>query len=174
MPYYSGRGDYYSGRGDYYRGRGDPGLFDVLGGAVKGFLGGGPAGAILGAARATVPAKPALQLPGPFMPGVGIQARGPLGTGVAIGRFTGGTAVTTATMPAGHTCPVGYHLSKRTGKCVKNRHMNPTNARALRRAIRREHAFVALAKRTLRGTGITVKRAASFARSRTRRGCGCK
>ncbi len=33
-------------------------------------------------------------------------------------------------------------------KCVRNRSMNPANARALRRALRREEQFVRLARRT--------------------------
>lgn len=40
-----GRGDYY--RGDYYRG--DPGILRAIGGAVRGFVTGGPGGAIVGA-----------------------------------------------------------------------------------------------------------------------------
>jgi hypothetical protein len=51
---------------------------------------------------------------------------------------------------------------------VKNRSMNPGNARALRRGIRREQAFVALAKRALKGTGITVSRR-SFGRKPARK-----
>lgn len=68
----------------------------------------------------------------------------------------------------------GWHLNKQDGKYgaagtyyVRNRAMNPGNARALRRAIRREKSFVALAKRVLRGTGITVGRR-SFARKTSR------
>lgn len=59
----------------------------------------------------------------------------------------------------------GWHLNKQDGKYgpkgtywVRNRAMNPGNARALRRAVRREKAFVSLAKRVLRGTGISVSR----------------
>jgi len=53
----------------------------------------------------------------------------------------------------------GYHLDKKTGTYeVRNRSMNPANPRALRRAVRREQGFVALAKRVLRGTGITIGR----------------
>jgi hypothetical protein len=64
----------------------------------------------------------------------------------------------------------GWHLNKQDGKYgpagtywVRNRSMNPGNARALRRAIRREKAFVSLARRVLKGTGISVSRR-SFAR----------
>lgn len=43
----------------------------------------------------------------------------------------------------------GYHFTH-TGKMVKNRHMNPCNGRAVRRAIRRVFAFERVAKRVLR------------------------
>ena len=53
----------------------------------------------------------------------------------------------------------GYHLDKKTqSKWVKNRRMTPLNARALRRAIRRESGAIHLFKRAVRGTGITVSR----------------
>jgi len=37
----------------------------------------------------------------------------------------------------GGMVPRGYHISKRTGKIVRNRHMNFANGRAIRRATRR-------------------------------------
>jgi hypothetical protein len=38
----------------------------------------------------------------------------------------------------GGACPPGWHLDKRTrSRCVRNRHMNPGNARAARRSIQR-------------------------------------
>jgi len=63
----------------------------------------------------------------------------------------------------GVPCPSGWHLNKGTywtkagvvhkgTRCVKNRRMNPTNARALGRAIRRGDSFVRLAK----GFGMTA------------------
>ena len=73
--------------------------------------------------------------------------------------------------PGGVPGMSGYHLDKATGtRWVRNRSMNPGNARALRRAIRREQSFVALAKRALRGSGYTFKRTgAPKARKRVRR-----
>lgn len=64
---------------------------------------------------------------------------------------------------AGAACPSGFHMNKGTywtkqgvvmkgTRCVKNRRMNPTNARALGRAIRRGDSFVRLAK----GFGMTA------------------
>lgn len=57
-------------------------------------------------------------------------------------------------------CPTGYHLAKDgSGRCVRNRRMNPANPKALRRAMRRTDGFVKLAKRALKGTGYAVRRA---------------
>lgn len=78
-------------------------------------------------------------------------------------RFPTESPNTPAPLPAGlpqlvqGTCPPGYHLNKTTymtrqgivpqgTRCVRNRRMNPTNPRALARAIRRGDAFVRLAK----------------------------
>ncbi|GAJ04430.1 unnamed protein product, partial [marine sediment metagenome] len=49
----------------------------------------------------------------------------------------------------------------------KRRRMNVTNAKALRRAIRRTDGFVKLAKRALKGTGYTVSRRGSGRRAPT-------
>jgi hypothetical protein len=43
----------------------------------------------------------------------------------------------------------GFHISKKTGNVVRNRHMNPCNPRALRRAIRRATRFTKLAMKTI-------------------------
>jgi hypothetical protein len=168
MPYYL-QGDYRSG----YYGRGDPGLSNVLGflgRAAIGFSTGGPLGAL---AAVRSPSK-ALTTQGPFMPGTGIQVRGPFGTGVSVGHFQAGGGTAVAPVPTGAACPPGYHLNKSRGAhgqakhsyCVRNRHMNPTNPRALRRAVRREHGFVAVARRVLHGTGITIGRHHFGARKR--------
>lgn len=154
MAYYMG--DYY--RGDYYRG--DPGLLGSIGkGILKiggGLLGGGPAGAV-GAALGMLGPKP--------------KGAGPIGT-ISIGQkvfeplsiLPGGRPfVRTA---GANGAPRGYHLNKGRGKrgeppgsyYVRNRSMDPCNSRALRRAVRRQASFVALARRVLRGTGMTIKR----------------
>src|SRR6267143_373076 len=54
----------------------------------------------------------------------------------------------------GGVAPKGYHLCKskhgcKRGQFVRNRHMNPCNPRALRRAIRRTHSFARLAMHTI-------------------------
>jgi hypothetical protein len=53
-------------------------------------------------------------------------------------------------VPGGMTgmeCPKGYHWSKHSGKCVRNRRMNPMNGRAASRAIRRIKAAEKMLKR---------------------------
>jgi hypothetical protein len=48
-------------------------------------------------------------------------------------------------MPGMH----GMHISRKTGKMVRNRHMRVTNPKALKRALRRAHGFAKLAMRTI-------------------------
>lgn len=147
MPYY--RGDYY--RGDYYRGD------------VSSF--------VRGAAKRLTGAF----LPAPISAALGMFGRGqsqPQGPGVKIGPisihprdvFPGGKPFLTGApgtpfAAQAQTGMAGYHLDKAThSRLVRNRRMNPSNPRALRRAIRREHSFVALARHVLKGTGITIGR----------------
>lgn len=112
-------------------------------GAGVGFATGGPAGAARGglltlagggrsamvptALRPTALAPAASRLPGPagtLLPGLfGIQPRTRLPVGPEAASFG---------------CPAGFHPAKdRSGRCVRNRRMNPMNPRAARRAIRR-------------------------------------
>ena len=156
--------------GDYYRGSGDPGIFGSIFGGIKGavggFLKGGPLGALGGAIQGArgQPAAPAYTQ-GPLRM---IPATAPSGGGL-FGRLrTAGQALVPGGVEPGTGCPAGYHADKATGtKCVKNRRMNPGNAKALRRSIRREAAFIGLAKRTLKGSGYTFKRT-GVARKRKR------
>ncbi len=55
-------------------------------------------------------------------------------------------------MTTGHRLPAGMHgmhISRKTGRMVRNRHMRVTNPKALRRALRRAHGFAKLAMRTI-------------------------
>lgn len=185
MPYTQYSSSNY-GAGDYYRYQAG-GIFGsigkAIGGAVSGFVKGGPLGAITGAAGAVLKKK----APGtgvvpytggmiPIMPSpIGVPAGTPgsvpkPGIFGGIQRFIPGGASGYVSGPGGVPGMSGYHLNK-TGywtasegyiapgtKWVKNRSMNPGNARALRRSIRREQSFIALAKRALKGTGISVSR----------------
>jgi len=170
----------YYGAGDYY---GAGGLLGSLWGGIKGAVGGlvssGPIGAVTGAItglagggtnvtpiNVQVPASiPVIKTPGitgavqRFLPGGATGYQIPVGAVAGMGGY--------------HTNKTGYWTKggyvPPGSKLVKNRRMNPGNARALRRSIRREKAFVGLAKRVLRGTGLTVKRTAGIASRRRRR-----
>lgn len=143
MPYY---------RGDFYRG--DPGFWSSALGLVKraaGFIPGvGPI--ISGVTRAAEIMKPpghAIErVVGPVVRAVkghpvlsAAGAAGAVGVGAALMRG-GGPA-------AGMR---GFHVSRKTGKVVKNRHMRSTNPRALRRALRRIGGFARLARRVMHYT----------------------
>ena len=171
---------YYTGQGDYYSGKGDPGFFSFLGGVAKGALGiagkvlPGPLGGIArlgsgllgGGTRAVAPPPPVrarAMLP------TGPQITAPAFAGGAVAMVPGTAVATTS------GCGPGWHLNKQRsyakgveagGMCVRNRSMNPGNAKALRRAIRREKAFIGLAKSALKGTGWRItKQAASRRRT---------
>lgn len=147
MGYY--RGDYY--RGDYYRG--DPGIFSSIGKFVGGVartaiatVTGGPLAGIktgLGQIASAVSGTPRM-LPAPSLQQVGaINLGGGGGPQYGLVNIAGGGGA-----PAGDH-PAGYHWSKRAQKYVKNRHMNPGNGRAVRRALRRARAFEHLARGVL-------------------------
>lgn len=144
--------------------RGDPFVHKKLlklGGKALGLLGKVAPGPVGTVARALAPSRPRIapaQFPqvtggiGVAMPGVGIVGVGQLGP-MPVSMAPGAVA------PGADGCPKGYHLNKsgyytRGGfvaprsKCVRNRTTNPANARALRRALRREEQFVRLARRT--------------------------
>jgi hypothetical protein len=172
--------------------QGDPGFFDFIGkavkgvgkvvggiaktvgGAAKGFLTGGPLGAVTGAISANLPAGGVSRvsprqavlktnslsgsMPGTgnrFAPGVGFQS-GPGGTGLGYFPAAGGGG-TVGRNGAG--CPVGYHAikdPKRSDECTRNRTMNPLNPRALSRALRR----ITSAKRATKFLGrVSIRKA---------------
>lgn len=130
-------------------------------GALGGFITGGPVGAVIGgfagAGQTRLPAPASIGLP---LGGMPLPTPGFLG-GIfdkpqtmpfglpTVGQVTG-TNWGSPSLPAGG-CPRGYHpnkhalaASKRHGAvaarsmCVRNRHVNPLNPRALKRALRRE------------------------------------
>jgi len=135
------------------RAQGDPGFFDILGKIAGTILPSipGPIGAIAGSVlRPRSPQVPARRFPEPVrVPG--IRA---LGERLIPGGRTGFEC------PDGGTCPKGYRLNKSSytlqdgtfvakgSRCVRIRRTNPTNVRALRRAIRREEGFIRLARKT--------------------------
>jgi hypothetical protein len=135
----------------YYQG--DPGFFSFLGKAVKtvasvgaGFIpgvGGKISTAISkiplgGAAKGT-----AIKVGGAIIRHPVLSAAGAAGAiglaGEAAHLARGG-----GTMHVG-----GMHISRKTGRMVRNRHMRVTNPKALRRALRRAHGFAKLAMKTI-------------------------
>jgi hypothetical protein len=144
-------------QGDFYRG--DPGFLSFLGGAAK-KLGGFAASFIPGIGGKAATAIEKLGLPGGIMrTGGAIIKR----AGGAIVRHpvltaAGGAAVAIGAGALGERAIMGgaaqkgFHVSKKTGRVVRNRRMRVTNPRALRRAIRRANGFARLARRVLRFT----------------------
>jgi len=124
----------------------------VIGGLI-----GGPAGALIGGMGGSAPSMK----PSPGILQYAPPPRGQFPGGMIGGQVTmpGGLQVGAAYMPhtaIGQHAPAGYHLDKRTGtRWVRNRRMNVTNPRALRRAMRRVQGFEKLAKRTISFTKRT-------------------
>lgn len=170
MPYYMG--DYGQMRGAY---EGDP-FFGALAGLAKRAIGavagkffrrGAAAPAAAGVATTgimrrlpPVLAGPAERIGGAIAKHPVISAAGAAGiAGILAGRETA---------PAG-ALPRGFHISKKTGKVVRNRRMRVTNPRALRRAIRRANGFARLARRVLHFTSPRGPRGRAIFKKRRRR-----
>lgn len=173
---------YRSPMGDYktYGYAGDPGFLSSLWKGIKkiaptvlGAVIGGPVGAVIGATGGGGGSRPPAlpSIPGTFggqvaFPG-GVSVSGAWQPGQIVpgrGRLPPYTATGPGVLPGGGRggvgCPTGYHFAKDgSGRLVRNRRMNIANPKALRRAIRRTDGFVKLAKRSLKGTGYTVRRA---------------
>jgi hypothetical protein len=155
MGYYrGGRGDFY-GSGGYYRG--DPGFFSFLGGLGKAALGAIPGvgpiaqaaiGAISGAKPKSAIVKASAAPSGTLatLAGKGMS----IIKGHPILSAAGGVGILGAGLAGMGAMRKGKKLSHLalTGVRKKPR-MNPTNPRALRRAIRRAHAFERLAKHVI-------------------------
>ena len=126
----------------------------MLSSAVKGFLSGGVTGALTGAipkslTRSGGGGGPPPSIPSPFGGGMnpGVSIGGPYGINIGFGQFGSGAQ---PSPQGGIGCPRGYHLNKhalaasrRHGAlparsiCVRNRHINPMNPRAISRSLRR-------------------------------------
>src|SRR5713101_2324804 len=134
--------------------RGDPGFFSFaksLLGTAAGFIPGlgGVAGKLLSKAPGGAIVR-AVEAGGGIVRRVGgaivkhpvLSAAGAAGVAGAVGGLVGRET-------AGGMAPKGFHVSRKTGKVVKNRRMRVTNPRALRRAIRRATGFARLARKVL-------------------------
>lgn len=158
MSYYMG--DYY--RGDYYRG--DPGIFSFLKKGLKigaGLLGlGGGGGQIIRMAGPPIPvaerAAGAIMRTGRVVGGA--IARHPVLSAAGAAGAAGAAAGALARGAAGGLPERGFHISKRTGNVVRNRHMRATNPKALRRALRRVGGFARIARRVLHFTSPRAAR----------------
>jgi hypothetical protein len=141
-------------QGDFYQGD-LGGFFGKLWGAAKGLagtaLGFMPGGSVLGKVVSKLPggARGVMEKALPIVKAGGraiikhpvLSAAGAAGAIGAAGLASRGLH---GSLPGR-----GMHISKRTGHMVRNRRMNPCNGRALRRAIRRAHAFERLAKHVI-------------------------
>jgi len=124
-------------------------LTGAIGGLAKGGITGAIGGAIGGLVGGTVKTLPGGGAPPAFGGGgifggpinIPFPVKGP--GGIPLPGFGPGTAVATA-------CPKGYHLNRKTlgaskrhgavpagTMCVRNRHINPLNAKAITRSLRR-------------------------------------
>jgi len=128
---------------------GDPGFFGSLfraaKGGVRGFIGGGPIGAITGSAR-------------------GFRARPTTPRAIPTRSFqppnvfrTGRPGVVPVIQKAFGFKPPTITIDAETGEAMpKRRRMNVGNAKALRRAIRRTDGFVRLSRSALKNTGFKI------------------
>lgn len=154
MPYY--QGDFY-GQGSYYQG--DPGLFGFLGRAAKAAIGFIPGVGPIARSAIDVVSSAITKAPkAPIMQRVGrvagaVVARHPVltaaGAAGAVGALGRMTAPGHALGAHAATPMKGFHVSKKTGRVVRNRRMNVCNPRALRRSLRRAHGFARLAMKTI-------------------------
>lgn len=165
MAYY--RGDYY--RGDYYRGDIFKSIVKGIGGAVKGFVTGGPLGAITGAvgavAKRPTPTQP--QLPPMLQLPVATQAGfvGGIGTAIRVG-----SKILPPLLAGKEALDLAGGLFGRGG-ARKRRTMNHLNPKALTRATRRVEGFVKKARKAVSPLGYTVVRRGSARCAPRRRAC---
>jgi hypothetical protein len=148
-------------QGDYYRGTaGDPflgGLFSkvfTVGKALLGFPGGGKVLPGVAGPVTLSGAGGALKRVGGKIVAIAKQHPVLTGAGAAGIIGLGGAGAERELFGGGGGRMRGFHPCKskhgcKSGAMVRNRHMNPCNPRALRRAIRRAHSFERLAKHVI-------------------------
>lgn len=145
--------------GDYktYGYAGDPGFLSSLWKGVKTvgkYLLGVPAAPVAAGGAGFAVGQQYPGAPQGSFPGTGVTPYqyGPTGT---FGPTTP-KGISIAGQIPGCPAPSGYHLAKDgSGRMVRNRRMNVTNPRALRRAMRRVQGFEKMAKRTITFTRRT-------------------
>lgn len=185
MAYYMG--DYY--QGDYYQG--DPALGALIPFGLKlakvgvGLLTRSKAGGMVarkvgrmlarpGTARVIAAAAGGAAITAAARPSIAPTMAGlPTAPGV---RLPGGVSMIPSQMlPFGKPGlvstqrPAGYHWSPKAGTWVRNRRMNVTNVRALRRSIRRATGFAKLARRVLSFVSPRAPKGKAIFRRKARR-----
>jgi hypothetical protein len=143
--------------GDFY-GTGDPGIGSFFGGLAKKAIGSIPGIGPAASAIVSTIGRGRAATAGVVKAAGGVIMKHPVVSGAAAAGIIGTAAVSGTRMMmgggGGGLAPKGYHLCKskhgcKRGQFVRNRHMNPCNPRALRRAIRRTHSFARLAMHTI-------------------------
>lgn len=146
----------------------------ATGGASNALLGAGQA--ILGGAKARQTVGTALALPTGATPTFRLPDSTVTRSGVSVGGLTIGSRSTTYYGPgtnngrfvACQTKDGRPRKKRKDGKCYKRPAMNPVNPRALKRAVRRVHAFQEIARavgfsrppKLMKGVGFPKKRRA--------------
>jgi len=144
------------------RAQGDPGFFSFLGGLAR-TVGGiipGPAGTLLrglgGIGRGVQAQQPPRVMQPLGMQTVPVPVPGIVGVGQRL--IPGGESGFVC--PPSGGCPSGFRPNKSAyflkggefvapgSRCVRIRRINPANGKAVRRAIRRENAFIGMAVKT--------------------------
>jgi hypothetical protein len=141
-------------QGDFYAGaRGDPGFLSFIGRAVGGvskviqkITGGGSVSPRLGAPAAAGAASSAIKAGGQaIIKSVsGAIVKHPVVSAAAAAGVVGAAGTASVESLMSHPAMKGmrgFHVSRKTGKVVRNRRMNVANGRALSRAVRRLHHF---------------------------------
>jgi hypothetical protein len=131
----------------YYSG--DPGFFSIVKSLAGSALGLVPGGGVvrsglraIGGTLATRGSTIASKAGSAIIKHPVLSAAGAAGT-IALGTAS---IARHGMVPAGMH---GMHISRKTGRMVRNRHMRVTNPKALRRALRRAHGFAKLAMKTI-------------------------
>lgn len=148
MGYYQGdmyRGDFFGAVGKIFSGvrRIASPVFSALGGVVS------HPSAAAGSAIASVASRAlpmARKVGTEMLSHPVLSAAGIASAAGAAGHMMGGHP---AALAAAGGMPRGFHMSRKSGRIVKNRRMRATNPKALRRALRRAYAFERLAMRTI-------------------------
>jgi hypothetical protein len=145
---------------------GDPGLFSFVKKFARKALKvasilPGPIGSVAGIASGMLGAgagRPQLAPPGRRMPTITVRGAGAMVPGGV--ALAGQARLAPSAAPGADGCPKGTRLNKsdyflKSGqfvpkgtRCVSYRRTNPANARALRKALSREEAFIKLARRS--------------------------